>query len=122
MRLSFKNLMGSMPTKTSRTESEVLAASVSIQKEARGAILMSDKLKLERAARSRGDSKFAFFQSTGQLVNSFETVYSLHTRLDALAKALDQYDMSDVFKILPEQTITELDTHLALLLSCQSTE
>ena len=93
MRLSFKNIMGSMPTTTRQTESEVLAASVSIQKEARVALSTSDKLKLERAARSGGDNNFAFFQSTGLLVNSFETVYSLHVRLDALSKALDRYNM-----------------------------
>ena len=110
MSLSFKNLVGSMPTMAGRTESEVLAASVSIRKEDRGALSTSDKLKLERAARSGGDSKFAFFQSTGQLLDSFETVYSLHIRLDSLTKALDQYDMNDVFKILPEQAVTELDT------------
>ena len=49
----------------------------------------SDKLKLERASRSGDDNKFAFFQSTGQLVNSFKTVYSLHMRLDALTKSLE---------------------------------
>ena len=122
MRLSSKYLMGSIPTTAGRTESEVLATSVSIRKEDRGALSTSDKLKLERAARSGGDSKFAFFQSTGQLVNSFETVYSLHMRLDSLTKALDQYDMNDVFKILPEETVTNLDTSLAYLLSCQSSE
>ena len=42
--------------------------------------------------------------------------------LDSLTKALDQYDMGDVFKILPEQAITELDTSLAHLLSCQSSK
>ena len=43
-------------------------------------------------------------------------------RLDSLTKALDQYDMSDVFKILPEQAVTKLDTSLAHLLSCQLSE
>ena len=82
-----------MFTTTGWTESEILEASVSIRKEARGSLSTSDKLKLERASRSGGDNKFAFFQSTGLLVNSFETVYSLHVRLDALSKALDRYNM-----------------------------
>ena len=64
----------------------------------------------------------AFFQSTGQLINSFETVYSLHTSINALTKSLEQYGVRDVFWILPEETITQLDRYLEILLTCHSTK
>ena len=64
MKLSFKNLMGYMPTMTGRTESEVLVAAVSIQKEDMDPIPTSDKLKLSKSARSGDDNKFAFSSRT----------------------------------------------------------
>ena len=89
MKLSFKNLMGYMPTKTRQTESEVLVVSVSIQKEDNESLSKSNNLKLSKSDRSGDDSKFVFFQSTGQLVNSFETVYNLHMMGDTLTKSLE---------------------------------
>ena len=50
MKVLFKSLMGLLP-KTRRTESDVLAAGVSINKEARAPLLTSEKLKLSNAAR-----------------------------------------------------------------------
>ena len=43
---------------TNRTESEVLAAGVSIRKEDRSALSIFDKLKLSKEARTQGDKNY----------------------------------------------------------------
>ena len=122
MKLSFKNLMGYMPTTTGSTECEVLAVWVSICKEDRVSLSTSNKFKLSKSSISGDNNKFALYQSNGQLVNSFEIAYNLHMRVDVLNKSLEYYDMRDVFRILPEVTVSDLDQYLEKVCVRQSTE
>ena len=119
MILSFRTLMGSMPT-TQRSASEVTAAGVTIKKEDRQSLSTSDQLKLSKAAREGGIDKFTFFASDGKLVNDFQTVYDLHMRIETLSKALTHFDMQDVFQIIPPPIVEDLSGRLKTLFSCQT--
>ena len=47
-------------------------------------------------------------------------VNNLHIRIDVLSKVLAYYDMKDVFRIYPEQTVQRLNTCLDVLFVYQT--
>ena len=95
---------------------------MSIKKELRSKLSTSDQLKLSKSAREGGSDKFSFFETTGSLGSDFKAVYDLHMRIEALSKALVLYDMTDVFKILPESTVKYLESKLQAMYACQADE
>ena len=120
MKLSFKAFIGSVPT-TLRTEVDVTVAGVWIKKEDQIKLRTSKKLKLSKVAREGGggNDKFVFFEVNGKMVNKFQTVYDLHMRIEALAQALNFYDMCDIFQVIPENTVELLEVQLANLFTRQ---
>ena len=60
MKLSFKNLMGTVP-RGAWTAEVVTVVGVSVKKERRATLSTSDQIKLSRSAREGGSEKFAFF-------------------------------------------------------------
>ena len=119
MKLSFKSVLGAVP-RGPRSVTEIVAAGVTVKKEARTTLSTSDKLKFSKAAREGGDDKFTFFESDGKVGGDFRAVYDLHMRLEALSKAIMFYDMEDVFQILSKNTVKELETKLSVLFSSQA--
>ena len=113
--------MGSLPS-AHRTESEVTAVEVSIKKEDRSKLSMSDMVKLSKLAREGGSANFMFFASNGKLVNDFQAVYDLHIWIEAISKALTHYDMKDLFHIILAETAKDLSVKLEMLFDCQSTK
>ena len=111
--------MGPVPT-TCRTEQYRAAASVSINKEDRGKLSASQKLKLSKASRERGIDKLTFIKSNGKIVNKFQTIYDLHMQIEALAKYLNFFNMRDVFEIIPENTVELLPAKLEDLFESQA--
>ena len=102
------------------TASGVTAAGVSIKKEDRGKLSMSDMLKLSKAACKGRDDKFTFFASNEKLLRNFQTVYDLHMRIEAISKDLTYYDMKDGFQIIPAETAAKLGINMDTLFDCQS--
>ena len=77
MKLSFKNLMGSIAS-TCGSESEVTVVGVSINKEERDKLSIADKLKLPNSAREGGADKFRFFQSHGKMFKKLNGIQSTY--------------------------------------------
>ena len=105
-----------------RTAQEVTSAGVSVKKELRSKLSTSDQLKLSKSAREGGSDKFAFFETSGSLGSDFKSVYDLHMRIEALSKALTLYDMTDVFQVLPDVTVLDLEQKLRAVHACQTKE
>jgi len=103
MKLSFKSIMGTILC-GSRTQREVSATGVSITKEDRTFLNTSDQLMLSKEVREGGSDNFSFFQSDGKIGSEFKAVYDIHMQIEALSKALDFFDLDDVFQIIPEAT------------------
>ena len=93
---------------------------MSVKKEDRGNLSTSDLLKLSNAAREGGVDKFSFFEADGKIGSDFKAVYDLHMRIEALSKTVTFYDMKDVFRILPEDTIEALEYQFQLMFTCQA--
>ena len=87
MKISFSSMMGTIP-RGARTQQEVSAAGVSIRKEERSNLSVSDQLKLSKAAREGGSDKFSFFETDGKIGSEFKAVYNIHMQIEALSKAL----------------------------------
>ena len=119
MKASFKSVLGAVP-RGARSVSDIVAAGVTVKKEARAGLSTSDKLKLLKAAREGGEDKFTFFESDGKVGGDFRAVYDLHMRLEALSKAILFYDMDDVFHILPSKTVEQLESKLTVLFETQA--
>ena len=119
--MDFASILGVIP-RVARTVQEVTAAGVSVKKERRCKLSTSDQLKLSKAAREGGSDKFSFFESTGSLGSDFKCVYDLHMRVEALSKALTFYDMTDVYQVLPEATVLDLERKLQAVHACQAEE
>ena len=119
MKLSFKSVLGAVP-RGARSVSDIIAAGVTVKKEARAGLSTSDKLKLSKAAREGGEDKFTFFESDGKVGGDFRAVYDLHMRLEALSKAILFYDMDDVFHILFSETVKRLEDKLTVLFATQT--
>ena len=118
MKISFSSMMGTIP-RGARTQKEVSAAGVSIRKEERSNLSVSDQLKLSKAAREGGSDKFSFFETDGKIGSEFKAVYNMHMQIEALSKALAFFDMDDVFKIIPDSTVANLEQQLLNLFACQ---
>ena len=119
MKLSFKSVLGAIP-RGSRSVTDIVAAGVTVKKDARAGLSTSDKLKLSKAAREGGEDKFTFFESDGKVGGDFRAVYDLHMRLEALSKAILFYDMDDVFHILSSETVEQLESKLTVLFETQA--
>ena len=119
MKFSFKSLLGTVP-RGARSVPDVVAAGVSVKKEERTNLSTSYSLKLAKAAREGGADKFTFFDLDGQTGGEFWAVYDLHMRLEALSKAITFYDMGDVFKILPSNTVALLESKLDVYFNTQT--
>ena len=117
--INFASLLGVIP-KGACTIQEVTTAGVSVKKELRTKLSNSDQLKLSKQAKEGGSDKFSFFETTGSIGSDFKAVYDLHMRIEALSKALVLFDMTDVFQILPESTVSVLETKLQALHACQA--
>ena len=119
--MDFASLLGVIP-RVARTLQEVTAAGVSVMKELRSKLSTSDQLKLSKSAREGRSDKFSFVETTGLLGSDFESVYDLYMRIDALSKALILYDMTDVFHILLESTVLDLELKLRVIHACKTGE
>ena len=114
--MDFTSLLVAIP-RVARILQEVTAAGVSVKKELRSKLSTSDQLKLSKSAKEGGIDKFSFFETTGSLGSDIKSVYDLHMRIEALSKALILYDMTDVFQILPEATVLDLELNVASILA-----
>ena len=106
------NLLGALPHKK-HTENEVTAASVSVQKQNRETLHLSDKIKLSKEAREEGSDTFSFFETDGKTGFDFKAVHALHIRIDALLTTLKYYDMDNVFQIIPSVLIPKLQSKIS---------
>lgn len=119
MKIPFKSLLGTVPRDV-RTVGEIVTAGVSVKKEERKNLSTSDRLKLAKSAREGGTEKFTFFESDGKVGGNICTVYDLHMPLKGLPKAIIFYDIDDVFKMFPSETVWELEGKLDLIFDAQS--
>ena len=119
MKFSFKSLLGTVP-RGDRYIRDVVAAGVSVKKEDRTNLSTSDRLELAKVVREGGTDKFTFFESDGQTCSDFWVMYDLHVCLEALSKAITFYNMGDVFKILPSNTVALLESKLDVCFNTQT--
>ena len=103
MKVSFTIMMGFIP-RGMRTSADMSAVEVSVEKEKRSTLSLSDQSKLPRNTRRRGS--FIFFETDGTVGSDLCTVYNLHMHIEALSKSLAFFDMRDVFQIVPEAAVT----------------
>jgi len=68
----------------------------------------------------RGEEKFAFFKTDGNVGGDFRAVYDLHMRLEALSKAIMFYDMDEVFNVLLSNAVKFLESKLDALFVTQA--
>ena len=65
----------------------------------------SDKLTLTNATYEGAIAKLTFIDSDKHLVSDSKVVYDLHMLIEALSKSLTNFDMLDVFQIIPKTTV-----------------
>ena len=107
-------------SKGARSIQEVFAIEVSVKKELRTKVSTSDQLKLSKQSREGRSDKFSFSESIGSIESDFKAIYDLHMRIKALSKTLVMFDMTDVFQLLPESTVSILETKLQAVHTCQA--
>ena len=111
MNFSFKSFLGTV-LRGARSIREVVDSGASVKKEEQNNLSVSYRLKLTKAEREGGTENLTLFESDGQSRGNFGTVNDLRMRLEPLSKATTFYDMGDMFKILPINTITLLESKL----------